>query len=196
MVVIEPIATQPLIVTGQWVWSNQINQPSASKQIRSDTGNWVSATVINVSTTDNANANRTEDLSFLKNGDRIKLEGGGVYVTFLVASSIAQSGYYTLSIILIDQSGAAPASGTVLDVTMTIVVTGNADKITAEFLPGTVNDITTVIGEDLVKLMATALQTVSHLISHAEFSIHMQSGPVMRYSFDIATPTEGEEFPT
>jgi hypothetical protein len=196
MVVVDHIASEPLVITGPWVWSNQTNPSSSSKQIRSDTGNWVSATVINVSTTDNNNVNRTADLSYLKNGDKIILEGAGVSVTFLVASSIAQSGYYALSIILINQTGAAPASGTVLTVTMLITITGNASKISAEFFPGTVNNITPIIGEDLIRLMANALQTVSHLIAHADFNVHMASGPIVRYSFDITTATAGEEFPT
>lgn len=194
-IVINPHATEPLIKTGQWVWSNQTNQPSGSKQIRTDSGNWATAQVVAVSSTDNANADRTADLSMVKNGDYITLTGGGSTAKFIVTGAVPQAGYYTYAVTLISQAGSAPPNSTLLDASFQIAITGPVTKISAEFMPGTVNVITAEIGEDLIELIATALQTVSHLISQANLNMHMQSGPVISYTFTIAPAMIGEPNP-
>lgn len=194
-IIINPVATEPWTVTGQWQWSNLTNQPSGSKQVRTDTGNWAAATVVAISTTDNAGVDRSADLAMVKDGDYINLAGGDSNIRFIVSGNAPQAGYYTYAVSLASQSGSAPASGTMLDVSLQIAVTGYASKITVELLPGTVNPITPEIGEDLVNLIATALQTVSHLVATANFNIHMQSGPIIPYTFTIAPPIAGKEFP-
>lgn len=197
-IVINPVATEPLIITGKWQWSNQTNQPSGDRQVRTDTGNWIACTVVAISNNDNTGTDRSADLALLKNGDFVNLTdstNSANMVKFMVTGAVPQVGYMALSVLQLQQIGVSPTAGTILDVGLQIAITGNASKITMELLPGEVNPITPEIAEDLVNLIATALQTVSHLVSQADFAVHMQAGPIIRYTFEIRPTTIGEEFP-
>ena len=72
---------------------------------------------------------------------------------------------------------------------------GTVTSIDLHMVTSDVNNITPEMGEDLVNLIARALQTVAHIVMHADFSVYIESGATVNYSFDIVPASVGEEFP-
>jgi len=192
-----PEASQ-LGIVGQWTWSSQTGIPSA-KQIRTDTGNWVSATSVNVTAVDNSNNDHSDDIRMLDKNDTVIITSAAddtIWARFTVqAPAVDNSTWFAIPVVVQSQSGVAPTNNTTVTAEAQLAVAiGNVNKIEITLSPGTVA-VSPDMAENLVNLIAAGFQTVAHLVSQADFEVYVQGGDSIVYSFDIHPAIIGEPFP-
>lgn len=187
-------------VSGAWLWSTQNGVP-ASKQIRTNTGDWgASVTQLNISNTDNGGANRSPGMDAVKVGDTVRLEhstDATRWATYTVtADTVSNTGYHTIPVTPLANAGSVPNNGTQLNVILQLnqaivpVPVLNHMYIDLTMVPETNQTIST----DLMNLIATSLQTVTHLVNHADFQTNV-AGVILTQSVDILPAMKGPPTP-
>lgn len=185
-----------ITISGAWLWSTQNGAPT-SKQIRTNTANWgAGVNQLNISNTDNGGADRSPGMDAIKPGDVVRLEhstDATRWATFTVtAISIPQTGYHTIPVSPLGSGGTVPNSGTQINVIL---------QLSNQIVPDPVLnhmyiDLTMVpetnqgIINDLMNLIALNLQTVTHLVNHADFKANV-AGVILVQSVDILPAMQG-----
>lgn len=114
------------IYTETWTWSNVQALPPNNSQVRTNTGDWATATILYVDDNSVDNADRSEGLAMIKAGDDIRLSqktDNNRWVLFNVnAVGIDRNGYWEFSVSVLETGGTIPNSGT--DVTFNLMTSG------------------------------------------------------------------------
>jgi hypothetical protein len=184
-------------VTGTWIWwSNQSSVPPSTKQVRSNTANWVSATQLHFSNTDNAGVDRSPGLDSVKPGDTIRLEhstDSTRWATFLVSTNPSVLvGYHTFPVTCTGSNGALPGNSTLLSVTFNL----SQATMPSPVLGHMYIDLTMVpetdqsIANNLMDLIGDRLKVVTHLVNHADFKVNV-AGVILTYSADVLPAMQG-----
>ena len=179
---------------GVWIWF-QGSPPPSSKQIRGNTTDLHTSTTLSVSSTDNNSVDQTVNLTALKIGDEIRLELSTDSLQWskftVVANSGDLGGYFTLSVAPVAFNGASPSNNALLVATATP---------TAAALGHMILDLTMTSGidqqivTDLMDYLCDYLQTVTHLVNHADIQANV-GGVIITESEDIVPVVVGPPAP-
>ena len=185
-------------IPGTWLWNNQTTSPPGSKQIRSNTGDWLTATQLMVTNIDNDGFDRSAVIALLKVGDQLRLEhktDNLRFVIYIVSSAIlAGSGFFTIPVARSSSGGAIPNTGTQITAALASTI-----------LPGTalnhiICDLTLVTGvskqmvQDFMEDVGENLQVVTHMVNNADFSANV-GGVTITYSKAILPAMQGPPQP-
>ena len=106
------------IYTREWTWNNQTAVPPNTSQLRSNTGDWATATVLNVHNQDNSNVDRSAALREIASGMQVRLQhktDATRWALFdVTGASVAQSGYFSVPVTFNSGGGTLPNSGTAI----------------------------------------------------------------------------------
>ena len=114
-----------VLLSGVWTWNNQTAVPPASGQVRSSSGAWTDATVLNIDTRDKDGADRSADLAKARTGDLIRLEHNtdatrfARYEVRTAPGKVQGQPYYQFPVRYLDGGGTLPNSNTQIKLTMT-----------------------------------------------------------------------------
>jgi hypothetical protein len=173
--------------------------PPPAKQARTDTGGWDSATVINVTTTDNNNINRANDLSQLKVGDVVRLEqfqDNTRWATFTMTDvATDKAGYFALPVTPLAQGGTIPNSGTQIAASATPLTPPDAAptpnpgymSMMIQMQPSITEDIV----HDLQEYLCDYLFTVTHLVNYVSLSANV-GGVIITDAEEIYPVSQGD----
>jgi hypothetical protein len=106
------------MITGNWNWSNQVGVPG-NKELRTDTGDWVNATVVNIDNTSDDGSDFSQAFTESKAGDLIRIESTAYWAEFQVQASPTVTSYISFAVVYIDGSGTLPDSKAVLSFVLT-----------------------------------------------------------------------------
>lgn len=187
--------------TGVWLWSNQVDVPPTSKQIRTDSGDWVAASQLYISDIDNNNANRGAGIETLKAGDLVRLEHNTDttrFVLYTVSAAPVPDGagvYHTVAVTFEDGGGTIPNSSTLIQlVAVSALVSG--PEIGHMYINLTLNSqINETMVNDMMRNIADNLQMITHLVNFAEFEANV-GGEILIYSKEIKSAIIGDLVPT
>lgn len=188
--------TESPIITGVWSWTNLTLVPPLSKQLRTNTGDWIAATQINVSDTDDGGNDRGPGMDAIRAGDLIRLEHNTDTTRYVIYSviedSIAFSGYHTIPVFYVESGGTLPANNTLLQIVYV------PEPPIPEPTPGHMwirilmkPYVSEEMVTDLMHNMADAMQQVTHMVDYAEFSVNV-NGNVLTYEEDILPAVVGD----
>jgi hypothetical protein len=114
------------IYTETWTWSNVLGVPPNNSQIRTNTGDWATATLLYIDDNSVDNADRSEGLAMIKAGDDLRLSqktDNNRWVLFNVnTAGIDRGGYFEYAVSLLEQGGTIPNSGT--DIILNLMTSG------------------------------------------------------------------------
>jgi hypothetical protein len=188
------------LATGVWAWSNQTSLPPANKQVRSDTGDWATASHLHFSDLDDSGADRSAVLGALKPGDIIRLEHNtdtSRFAVFSVADAalaVSAGTYHTINVILSDSGGTLPNAGTQIQVVF--VSAGIPQAAVGHMIADIVMqpNITTEIVPNLMELICDFLQTVTHLVNYVDMQANV-GGVIITDAEEILPPSMGDLVP-
>jgi hypothetical protein len=186
----------PTIVTGIWSWSTLTAVPPIAKQMRSNTGDWATATTLYVSNTDDSGNDRGPGMDTIKIGDLLRLEHNTDNTRYAIfrftAVSTARTGYHDVHVEYTDGAGVVPNNGTLLQI---IYI---PEPPIPEPAPGymwvrmLMNPyVNEEMATDLMHNMADSMQQVTHMLNYAEFSVNV-NGTVLTYEKDILPAVVGD----
>jgi len=163
-----------------WNWSSQTSVPPTSKSLQTDTGGWDVVTVINVTSIDNNNVDRTTGIGLLRAGDVVRLEhfqDSTRYATFTVTGTpVDNSGYFAVPVTPLAQGGTIPGNNTQLRVTATPWVPDTAPTPNPGYMSLMIElqpNITEGMVSDLQEYLCSYLFTVTHLVNYVSLSANV-----------------------
>lgn len=184
---------------GTWIWM-QGNPPPAVQQLRGDTANWATCTILCVSSTDANSIDQSLKLVALVPGDEIRLELGTDPTRWamhtVVTNSGDQGGYYSLSVTPLDSNGNRPNDNTAIVATITHVAPPPPDAALGHMMVDITMqpNITQEIVPNLMDLFCEFLQTVTHLVNHVNMTANV-GGVIITDSEDIVPASMGDLVP-
>src|SRR5215471_14709250 len=109
-----------------WTWSNNLSVPPNNGQVRSNTGDWATATTLRVANNDTSNVDHSPQIGRIKPSDNIRLQqktDSTRYSVFEVsANPVSQTTYWEISVSLTDSGGTIANSGA--DIQLSVITAG------------------------------------------------------------------------
>jgi len=114
--------------TSVWTWNSQVTVPPNTGQVRSDTGDWATATTLYIDDHNSSNVDLSRELASIKQGDNIRMQhktDSTRWVKYEVAGSepLGIASYYSFPLIYVDGLGGVPNSGT--DIILSVLTQGS-----------------------------------------------------------------------
>ena len=110
------------VYSGTWTWSNQTPLPPNTSQVRTDTGTWTTATVLNIQIMRSGNIDTSAFLASIKAGDDFRLAqktDASRWARFdILAAGTNHGTYFSYSVAYLDGGGTIPNSGTDIEVSL------------------------------------------------------------------------------
>lgn len=114
------------VYTQTWTWNNQTATPPNNQQVRSNTGDWTSATYLNIDNHSIDGTDRSAGLAAIKSGETLRLAqktDASRWAEFTVTGNATnQTGWFQVPVTYVQGSGTLPNSGT--DVTFSVLTQG------------------------------------------------------------------------
>jgi hypothetical protein len=161
--------------------------------LQTDTGAWDVAAVINVTSIDNNNVDRSSGIKLLRAGDVVRLEhfqDTTRFATFTVTGTpVDNSGYFAVPVTPLAQGGTIPNNGTQLKVTATPWVPDVAPTPNPGYMSLMIElqpSITEGMVSDLQGYLCDYLFTVTHLVNYVSLSANI--GGVIITDEEAITP--------
>ena len=188
-------------LTGNWRWSNQ-NPPPATGQFRTDSRDWDNATKVWFSNTDSDGNDHSDTVGLLQRGDIVYVADttdSNIFAVFNIEAPAVINEvdkYRTIDVTWNNGSTTnLPANNGEILVTLIRVQTFPAPPDAHMYVDMDLNPaISDYITTDLMKNFCDQLETVTHLVNHADITANA-GGAILTYSQDILPAIIGDPFP-